>query len=314
MNTISISQGSVNTILPQVLRRMCLLHLMNLSITSYLKPTHIIGKILLTYRCMPSQEANHETKSTKREKRVVFTKQWSIEHPPGPSSRGTLSNERIFRPTRFTSSPLRDDTMPSGGQCPHFKSITAVWCQPRDFLQNTWNVRSRRPRWSDPTTNRTEEPVQMYGRNYRIRQATAFTESRYDLGRHDIRSIQRIWCYSPSPNYRTRTCQIQKKGNDSEITGFSGFEEGATMMEEYEHLRIAMIEPDKELPTPGYGVFKLRGMMGWIKALPVLKQTKEEEIKYTGNGLESSRIQSTNYTSVVHILANMVISCFGGCP
>ena len=34
-------------------------------------------------------------------------------------------------------------------------------------------------------------------------------------------------------------------------------------------------EPDGELHTPGYGVFMLRGMLGWIKALPNLAPTSD---------------------------------------
>lgn len=77
-----------------------------------------------------------------------------------------------------------------------------------------------------------------------------------------------------------------------------------------------MISLDEELHTPGYGVFMLRGMLGWIKALPILAPTPEEEPEYTGIGstVEVSEIPSKNYTDVVNILANMVVCCLGGRP
>ena len=77
-----------------------------------------------------------------------------------------------------------------------------------------------------------------------------------------------------------------------------------------------MISHSGELHTPGYGVFVLRGMLGWIKAVPTLAPTPEEESEYTGTGstIEVSKIQSENYTDVVNVLANMVVCCLGGSP
>jgi hypothetical protein len=85
------------------------------------------------------------------------------------------------------------------------------------------------------------------------------------------------------------------------------------LIDQYEQLRTSMISPDIELHTPGYGVFVLRGMLGWINALPTLAPTPEKEPKYSGNGstIEVSKIQSENYSSVVNILANMVVCCLG---
>ncbi|MCX9080885.1 MAG: hypothetical protein OIN83_01665 [Candidatus Methanoperedens sp.] len=69
-----------------------------------------------------------------------------------------------------------------------------------------------------------------------------------------------------------------------------------------------MISTDKELHTPGYGVFLLRGMLGWIKAVPTFAPT-QEKIRST---IEVSRIPVENHTVIVNILANMVVSCMGG--
>jgi hypothetical protein len=69
-----------------------------------------------------------------------------------------------------------------------------------------------------------------------------------------------------------------------------------------------MNSTEEELHTPGYGDFLLRGMLGWIKAIPTLAST-QKEIRYT---IEVSRTPSQNTTAVVNILANMVISCMGG--
>ena len=85
------------------------------------------------------------------------------------------------------------------------------------------------------------------------------------------------------------------------------------MIDQYEQLRTSMISPDEEMYTPGYGVFMLRGMLGWIKALPTLVPTLEKEPEYTGIGstIEVSKIQSENYSGVVNVLANMVACCLG---
>jgi hypothetical protein len=88
------------------------------------------------------------------------------------------------------------------------------------------------------------------------------------------------------------------------------------LIDQYEKLRASMIAPDGELHTPGYGVFMLRGMFGWIRALPTLATLPEEESEYTGieSTVKVTKIQSENYSSVVNVLANMVICCLRGSP
>jgi len=87
-----------------------------------------------------------------------------------------------------------------------------------------------------------------------------------------------------------------------------------TLINQYEQLRASMISTAEELHTPGYGVFLLRGMFGWIKAIPALAPTPEKKSEYTGIGstTEVSKIQPENYNSVVNVLANMVVCCIGG--
>ena len=85
------------------------------------------------------------------------------------------------------------------------------------------------------------------------------------------------------------------------------------MIHQYEQLRASMISTDRELHTSGYGVFLLRGMFGWIKAVLALAPTPEEKSEYTGirSTIKVSTIQPENYSSVVNILANMVACCIG---
>jgi hypothetical protein len=85
------------------------------------------------------------------------------------------------------------------------------------------------------------------------------------------------------------------------------------MIDQYEQLRSSMISSDGELHTPGYGVFLLRGMLGWIKALPTLVPTPEKESENTGisSTIDVSKIQTENYSGVVNVLANMVVCCIG---
>jgi hypothetical protein len=78
-----------------------------------------------------------------------------------------------------------------------------------------------------------------------------------------------------------------------------------TLINQYEQLRASIISTDRELHTSGYGVFLLRGMFGWIKAVPAFAPTPEEKS-------EVSNIQPENYNSVVNVLANMVVCCIGG--
>jgi len=86
------------------------------------------------------------------------------------------------------------------------------------------------------------------------------------------------------------------------------------LIDQYEQLRASMISTDGELHTSGYGVFLLRGMLGWIKAVPALAPIPEEISEYTGirSTTEVSKIQLENYNGVVNVLANMVVCCIGG--
>ena len=88
-----------------------------------------------------------------------------------------------------------------------------------------------------------------------------------------------------------------------------------TLIEHYEYLRTSTIQHDNELTTPGYGLFMLRGMLGWIETVSVLEPTPDEETVNIGIKAPSefSKIPSENCRSVVYILANMVISCMGEC-
>jgi len=86
------------------------------------------------------------------------------------------------------------------------------------------------------------------------------------------------------------------------------------LINQYEQLRASMVSTDGELHTSGYGVFLLRGLIGWIKVLPALEPTPAEKSEYTGIGstIKVSKIQPENYSGVVNVLANMVVSCIGG--
>lgn len=87
-----------------------------------------------------------------------------------------------------------------------------------------------------------------------------------------------------------------------------------TLVEHYEQLRAAsMIQPGESLTTPGYGVFVLRGMMGWIKAISTFETTHVKEIEYAGivSMMETPKIPSEDFTDVVNVYANMVLSYLG---
>ena len=87
-----------------------------------------------------------------------------------------------------------------------------------------------------------------------------------------------------------------------------------TLVEHYEKLRAAsMIQPCETSTTPGYGVFMLRGMLGWIKAISSFEIAPVKEIGYTGivPMMEIPKIPSENFTDVVNVYANMVLSCLG---
>lgn len=87
-----------------------------------------------------------------------------------------------------------------------------------------------------------------------------------------------------------------------------------TLVEHYEQLRTAsMIQSCETLTTPGYGVFMLRGMLGWIKATSAFEIAPVKETEYTGivSMGQTPKIPSENFTDVVNVYANMVLTCLG---
>lgn len=309
MKITHIIRYFVNVIMSHMLRRLCQLNSMISIINGYLIINNQKGIILLTDSSIYSQEAYHEAKPNKQAKRTVPAKPEGIKPPPGTYSGQTLSGERIFRPARPASGPLRDNTTSSDRQSHSHRNIKAVRCQSCNLLSNRRDVRLSRPHRPGPTQTGTEEPAQMHGRNHRVRQAATFTATRCNLGRPYSRNIQTIRHFHSSSYHRERTCQCKKKESNCEKrTSNSFFKGGTNVINQYEQLRASMLSPNKELHTSGYGVFMLRGMLGWIKALPNLAPTPEKECEYTG---EISDILSETYTDVVNVLANMVVCCMG---
>jgi len=85
------------------------------------------------------------------------------------------------------------------------------------------------------------------------------------------------------------------------------------MTEHYEQLRAVgvKINPEnREECPPGYGVFLLKGMLGWMEIVSTLKPLSPvEEMQYSSVG--SPSIPSEVRRELVYILANMTLSCFG---
>ncbi len=314
MNPISISicPYTVNIIMPHMSRRLCQSSLLMTKIEGYLTICIIKGKILLTNTSIYPLEAYHEAKPNKQAEGEVPARPWGIKSSSGTHSERTLSDKRILRPTRPAPGSLRDDTTSSDRQGIRHRDLKAVRRQPCYLLSNHCLVRPSWPHGPDPTKTGTEEPPQVYRRDYRVRQAATFTRTRYRLGRPHSRNIPRVRCLTPPSDHRKRTCQHKKKeSNREKHTGISFFKCGSTLIDQYEQLRSSMISPDGEPHTPGYGVFLLRGMLGWIKALATLAPIPEVESENTGirSSMEVSKIQPENYSGVVNVLANMVVCC-----
>lgn len=252
MNPINI-QYFVKLILPYMLGRLCSFILIRTNIKGYLLISNFQGKILLTHSSIYPLEAYHEAKPNKQAKGKILTRPWGIKSPSRTHSRRTLSSERILRPARSTSGPLRDDTTSSCRQDHCHRDLKAVRRQPCDLLSSRWNVRPSRPHRSNPTKTGTEEPAQVYARDYRIHQAATFTATRCNPGGSHSRSIRKVRCLPSSSDHRARTCQYKKKeSNQEKHASISFFKGGTTLIDQYEQLRTSMISPDGELHTPGY--------------------------------------------------------------
>ena len=308
MNPISISicPYTVNIIMPHMSRRLCQSNLLMTKIKGDLTICIIKGKILLTDTSIYPLEAYHEAKPNKQAEGEVPARPWGIKSSSGTHSERTLSGKRILRSARPAPGSLRDDTTSSDRQGIRIRHLKAIRRQPCDLLSNRWIIRQSGPHRLGTTETGTEEIYKMYRRYYRVCQAATFTSTRYNLERHYSRSIRRVWCLPSSSDYRKKTCQCKKNESDPEKhTNISFFKGGMTLINQYEQLRVSIISTDRELHTSGYGVFLLRGMFGWIKAVSAFAPTPEEKS-------EVSNIQPENYNSVVNVLANMVVCCIGG--
>jgi len=84
-----------------------------------------------------------------------------------------------------------------------------------------------------------------------------------------------------------------------------------SLAEHYERLRAEIVSPgDMGVRAPGLSVFLLRGMVGWMEVLSALEPVSAEVMECPSTA--SPEVASERRSAIVHILANMVLSCLGG--
>lgn len=317
MNTISTLRRCVNLILPHMLTRLCRRWW---QISHKIPHQRIIqcgmrdtkGINTLTLLTLYDKEASHVESHLQRTKEKILMGSWGVKQTPRTRPGRTIPGERILRPARFAPSPLRDDTMSSNGQSQRQRGHTEVRFQPPGLLRSRNKTRKKGARWPDTRKAWSKRAIQVYERDHRLYTNETFKGPRPKPGRSHYRNCQRIRGQTASEDYRERDCTIEKKGvrTEAPIT-ILGQEDGGILVEHYEGLRASVVHTDQtEIHASGFGVFMLRGMIGWIKALPTFKHTSVRETKHIRPQL--AVISSENHTDLVNILANMVISCVEG--
>jgi len=81
--------------------------------------------------------------------------------------------------------------------------------------------------------------------------------------------------------------------------------------EHYERLRADVVSPSDTIGhAPGLSVFLLRGMAGWMEMLSAIEPASHRGSEHPITA--SLEVSSECRPAIVHILANMVLSCLGG--
>lgn len=84
-----------------------------------------------------------------------------------------------------------------------------------------------------------------------------------------------------------------------------------SLAEHYERLRAEVVATGETGGrAPGLSVFLLRGMAGWMEVLSALEPISAEVMECSSTA--SPEVASESRPAIVHILANMVLSCLGG--
>ena len=266
----------------------------------------------LTLLTLHDKEAYHAKSPLRQSKEKVPTGSWCVKQAPRKSPRRTISDGRILRPARPAPSPLRDDTMSSAGQGQRQRGCTEVRFQPSSLLRSRSKARREWARWSDTRKARSKRPFQVYEGDHRLCTNETFKGTQPKPRRYYYRNRQRVRGQTASEDDREGDCTMEKKGAgiDAPITLLEQ-EDGGTQVEHYERLRASVVHTDQsEIRAHGFGVFMLRGMIGWINTLSTIEPTSVEETKHIKSNL--TVISSENHTDLVNILANMVISCVEG--
>jgi hypothetical protein len=84
-----------------------------------------------------------------------------------------------------------------------------------------------------------------------------------------------------------------------------------SLVEHYERLRQEVMSLEYAGGrASGLSVFLLRGMVGWMEVLSALEPVSAEVMECPSTA--SPEVASESRPAIVHILANMVLSCLGG--
>ncbi len=227
----------------------------------------------------------------------------SIESKIRANPRRALQNNIILRSERSGSGSIRDASKTSGRQNPRDRDHQNLQYQSTYFLSDSQPIREEGDTRSCSSKTRTERTTSMHIRNYSVctsadGRVTISNNERYPSG-----NFRKFWYNDTSPNFRTRSQQSWKRGatNSSSVT----LNYQPETVFHYESLREAALHPDTPNPVVGIGLFILRGMIGWLEALPAIVSEVSWDVDFPDY---SRRIGMVGQSEFVKILANIIIS------
>ena len=275
------------------------------------RDVEIYGKDILTWNPFPSVVVPSARTQASRPEGGATPPARGSESQPREDPRRTLQHYLVLRFPGPRASPVRDAPSTPCRQPPGERSGRPVRGQPAHFLSDGQNIRAGGNPWSGPSKTGSEGSASLHAGDRAVRPEATGRVARSDNGRDPSGGVLTIRAdYSP-PDARARPRQSQKGGATGQQSESSwDFPGKADMTSQYETLRESALSLDSTpRPAVGLGVFIIRGMIGWLEALPSLVSQHGDN---DWPAAQSGWSRSVGQSELVSILADMVISSTGG--
>lgn len=266
------------------------------------------GKYIFTLNTFIVMVVSNVRSQTSRQERGTAPSTWRSKHKIRASPRRTFQHYFVFRFQGSCAGPVRDASQASYRQTAGKGYRRNIRSQSSHILSNSQNIQSERNPGSYPSETWPERTKSMYARDSTVCPATLGRISRSHYGICPSGSFLTFWPDNSSSDIRTRPQKSWKGGATNPQSVGMGCR--SEIISQYESLRKSALHFNTiQYPAMGLGVFVLRGMIGWIEALPSLISHHRENSVITNH---NARLGANGRSEFISILANMIVSSTGG--